>query len=121
MLLATLLLTLAAGGREEALRRRVRADDECHVDEARQDVRARRRDCLGPARAGAVGARDRDAGPAEGLREGRARDEARIAVPDRLSARDELDVLPLESRVVEVMTARIPSDSIQSSRLQPIV
>ena len=78
-------------------------------------LRARRRDRLGPARAGAVRARDRNAGPAEGLREGRSRHVAGIAIPDRLASGDELDVLPLEARVVERGVGRVACRTRRSS------
>ena len=88
------VLAVAAHRGEEALGGGVGPDHQGHVAQPGQDLGPGVGDGLGPRGAGGVGRRDPGAGPAEGLGEGGAGDEAGVAVADGVGAGDVLDVGP---------------------------
>ena len=81
---------------ESPLRRGVGADDQRDVAKTGQDLGAGALQRLGTAGAGGIAGADRDAVPAELLRERRPGDEARVAVADGVGAGDQLDLPPVQ-------------------------
>ena len=94
-----IVLALAADRGEEALRRGVGADHQRHVAESGEDLGPGALQGLRAAGARSVAGADRDAVPAKLLGERRTRDEAGVAVADRVGACDQLDLAPVQARL----------------------
>ncbi len=109
---------LTGVGSQEALGGGVGADDQGHIGQAGEDARTSR--VQGLCTRGARRVRRRDAGavPAEGLCEGGTRDVAAVAVADRLTADDQVDVLPVDSGVGERGAGR--GDAVLDERVAPL-
>ena len=93
--------TLTGDGSEETLGGGVRADDQGNFAEAGQDSCASGVECLGSRRTRGVRRGDASAVPAECLREGGSGDVSAVAVADGLAADDEVDILPIHTRIGE--------------------